>query len=580
MESSSFSRCKIFYIVAIFLIILLVFAIPFYNWGFVMDDYGFIYKSTVGSLKDWIDLFRPHDVFHTFNQSNVARVNSFVGSRYRPIQFVYFAIQKFFFGLNPYCYFVFSIVLHAINSIFLYLLLLGISRPFLAFLGAMFFGLHPTMIRWLGFVLTQIYLFDLFILFLAFFSFFYYLKQRKIFWYITSCCLIFIQLLGKETLIVVPAWFFLLSLLYDYSGDKILKVASFKNAMIRASGYVLTIISYLLMRFLIFFAHGCVGSLNSKGGGWAGIQKVVNRLWECGYDILTCFFDFFYIGRLYLFGIYGYKYHKIIFLCMLLIFVVLPFVIKKQKMLLFFIISSIFIFMWPCILLSNQARYAYISLAFFIYLMVYAFEFYFQNSKLIEFVSYVFFIFLLVISILHIRCGLYKVEPVTQQINSQLIKLAKNPRIKDKVVCFVGLPMPWFAPGTAQALWLYGHDPHSDIVYDFANFTFRDKSIDPMTRVFLHDHAKHKMFIDNIKYGYMLTSYNNNKLYFKVNKNVASSLAQYFPQNINSQGFGGEVEIQFNVEFLAKKPVFVSWDYEKDEFIILGTIDEQGAHYA
>lgn len=139
---------------------------------------------------------------------------------YNPIPILTFAIEKHFFGLDPFVYHLDNVLLHIINTllVFFLALALGLKRP-AAFLLAMLFGIHPMRVESVAWVTERKdVLFGLFTL-AAMLCYTNWLnsKKRKYLWW--TYLLFIVSVFAKIQAVVLP-----LSLLaIDYYMNRPLK---------------------------------------------------------------------------------------------------------------------------------------------------------------------------------------------------------------------------------------------------------------------------------------------------------------------------------------------------------------------
>jgi tetratricopeptide (TPR) repeat protein len=104
--------------------------------GFVWDDKNLILNNPdikAISLSNIKTIF-THDIIHFMDRSNF----------YRPLQSLSYMADRFLWGKDPAGYHIANALLHSLNSVLIFILLLMLLRNSIAgFFGALFFAVHP-----------------------------------------------------------------------------------------------------------------------------------------------------------------------------------------------------------------------------------------------------------------------------------------------------------------------------------------------------------------------------------------------------------------------------------------------------
>ena len=195
---------KIWYSLSIIFLVMGIVAVPFTQWGFIADDFGFLYHAKNTEL---LNLFAAHDVAQTFFPSNAGLTcPSWLAAFYRPMQFVYFALEEIFFGINPYYFLLFMVLVHAFNAALIFNIFALVVGTGAAYGSALLFAFHPTLFKDMGILFNQVYIIDLFCLLLAGILLWRFMIAGQWWCYALSCGIFFMQLWAKETLVVLPVW--------------------------------------------------------------------------------------------------------------------------------------------------------------------------------------------------------------------------------------------------------------------------------------------------------------------------------------------------------------------------------------
>lgn len=133
----------------------------FTNWD---DDVLLINNPLVRSLS----LTNVFQIFKSFNLIH-----------YNPLITISFAKEYFLFELNPFIYHFNNLLLHLINTIFVFIIFLIISNKiFAAFLTSLLFGIHPMHVESVAWITGRIELLCFFFLSISYIFYLYYLKQN------------------------------------------------------------------------------------------------------------------------------------------------------------------------------------------------------------------------------------------------------------------------------------------------------------------------------------------------------------------------------------------------------------------
>lgn len=106
--------------------------------GFAWDDYTYIVNNSDIHMLNLLRLFGKS----TFNQSGF----------YRPITAVYFAIIYHFFGLKPFYYHFFQLLLHILNACMLFFIFKRFFPKAMSFVFSLIFLIHPIQVESVAFI--------------------------------------------------------------------------------------------------------------------------------------------------------------------------------------------------------------------------------------------------------------------------------------------------------------------------------------------------------------------------------------------------------------------------------------------
>jgi tetratricopeptide (TPR) repeat protein len=136
---------------------------------------------------------------------------------YFPLQILSYAFDYQIWGLTPFGYRLHNVLLHVLNAVLVFLLVKKIfSHLWVAFLTALFFGLHPVNVESVTWISERKNVLSMAFLLLSFLSYLYYREEsrptRKNAFYATSLFLFSLALLAKVSAVVLPGFLFL----YDF----------------------------------------------------------------------------------------------------------------------------------------------------------------------------------------------------------------------------------------------------------------------------------------------------------------------------------------------------------------------------
>ncbi|MFA5075459.1 MAG: hypothetical protein WC436_05155 [Candidatus Babeliales bacterium] len=442
LNSIFYLHKKLFLSLIIFFTIFFILGLPFTRWAPYKDDYGNLYRSRAKNFTEFCDFFIHGDT-ETICLGCYENNQSFLQAYYRPMLFVYTFVQKYFFGLNYYYFYLFMIFIHAINSVIIFNIFIYFLGYFLAFLASLYFAFHPSLNNWLGWFgglqfHMHLLLFLLSIIFLK-----KYLDSQKIYFYIISCFFYLINIFSGELPIIMPIWVTLAIYIYQ---DLILKnkinflkklLISFKNSL----NFWFISIFYIITKLYLYPFRLDVQKYTYYQ------QDLKFIIFNKFFNIVTCLSDFFNLSFFYC---SGQRILKSFFIFYLIIFIAFLFYENKNKKILIFLFLSTIIFLWPIILIKYCNRYIYLALTFFILAIFYCLK-YFKNKKILIFILSI----LIIINSTYLFKVLKKRELFLYQSDQAIKILVKKNNLDNKDLCFIDLPKDRFCEGFTQALKLY-----------------------------------------------------------------------------------------------------------------------------
>lgn len=152
--------------------------------------------------------------------------------QYAPLNELLYLILYNLFGYNPFFFHAASLILHALNTLLLFvvveqLLRLSVSvkvgagqAVWIAFLTALLFVVHPFNVESVAWMSASKILVYAFYYLLATYCFLLYIKHQKLWYYLLSAFLFVCSFLGKEQAVTFPLW---VLLMYWFTGHQSLK---------------------------------------------------------------------------------------------------------------------------------------------------------------------------------------------------------------------------------------------------------------------------------------------------------------------------------------------------------------------
>lgn len=210
---------------------------------FVFDDESLVQNnSSITTLSNIPKFFSGEEGFHKV-----------IGRYYRPIVSTSYTIDYWLWGLKPIGFKITNILIHIINCILLYFLLLKIfkeefrQKKFFAFLATLIFAthtIHTEAVTWISGrtdSLVTIFFFASLLFYLK------YSEDHKIINIVLSLFIYFIGLITKEMIITLPLVIFLYDAIFKKSDKKSL-TSNIKIYIL----FILVTLIFLLVRYLIF----------------------------------------------------------------------------------------------------------------------------------------------------------------------------------------------------------------------------------------------------------------------------------------------------------------------------------------
>lgn len=528
-----------------FLLALSVFfilGVPFTKWGFKTDDWANIFHSKLASWQQAAELFYEGNMESINHPSGTAPDRgSFLSGLYRPLSFIYYYPQTLIFKTEAYGYFLMTVLFHACNTGLFFLILSYFFNFYIALAGAAWFGFHPSLQNWLGWISAQTYFIELLILGFVFSSFYMWLRTKKAKWYCLSLSLFFINLLLKEASIVLPCWVFIATYLHIPSHG----LHRLRQSIKAATGYCCAAIAYLLIRLSVMpFSHE-VGTLGFKLTWSSFITKQIARSMQ----FLTYVYDV--LGLTWLPKGNRLLNGSILIIILALFFML--FVKSKHKKTIVFCCFSTILFSWPGLIMHYQPRYMYMALPWCIGSLLFLAES--IKSHKVKKLLGLFCLVGCLGSSAYIFANMKERETALHIIDSSMRRLVTQtlPTAgwNNEALCFFGLPQHWFDMGTAQAIWFL-RGTNSFPVYQLGYPISMPSNDNPRAIP-----KSNNISINVINTNGEIEIKSSDHDYFVIEKNI----------NKSSCRFG------VNPALREKRLFLITWDYEKAALKVVGILD-------
>ncbi len=489
-------QTRLFVAASIAISIICILGLPFTKWGFKTDDWANILHSQLSSCNDVKTLFTEGNMESINHPSNMdTDTGSFLQGLYRPMSFIFYYPQTLLFGTQAYGYFLVTVAIHALNAGLFFLILSSFFSIGASFLAALFFGFHPSLQNWLGWISAQTYFIELLLLGCIFVSFYQWLQTRHMRWYTLSITLFFINLLLKEATIILPAWIFLATLMYTKTTLKTCWLA-FKNSL----GFIAVAGAYCLCRlYSMPFSSSNTTTLGFALSWKAFLVKQVARAMQ----FLTYLYDI--LGLTWL-----PKGHRLVngfLLLSILTILILLFIKSSRKKLILFCAFSALMLSWPGLIMHYQPRYMYMTIPWVITIFVLLLEsnrsrscpsrqaeglpqdergntlslqsavnnshtahpeehpvgMRLEGRERCNLLYYLLPLACVAASGAYVFAHMHTREAILHHVDTSLRNLVTKdlPAAgwRQEPLYFFGLPAHWYAMGTAQAIWFLDHAP-------------------------------------------------------------------------------------------------------------------------
>ncbi len=540
----------------IFLAIFLLLGLPFTQWGFLHDDFGVIYHAWIAGGSKLKALFTEGSMTAVVQPSNyIVPEQSFFAVLYRPLVYIFLHAQMLIVGINPYALLLITIFFHALNTVLLFYLLLGLIHFWEALAVTLLFAFHLSYWDWMGWIAGQNQVVNVTLVLLMLMFIKNYLDDTKYrLLYLSSASVLYgISLFYREEALILPFWLLISIPVYLYYKKPTNTIKQIIRQIIKVTSvFWLVTGTYFLLRLLSF-------PLKSMGAGIKGhlnLSSFFYSLKDRFFDVVTFLSDIANLA--WLPG--GNRLLKGSLLALFLTIILWLFYKNKHKFIILFCCLSMIMFMWPAFWRYYSSRFLYLGLPFLLValvLLVTRYRYTSDASKNRWLMISSFLCCMLTITNAALLFSHLKTrEHQLHQINRAYAELAKNEIIKDKTLCFIGLPYDTFVTGVAQAMWLNGLPANIPVYYDNTTFVWRD-----------HDTDKNNIRITPTDNGFRLTSLDHSQAWFACTNTCMPMGTKTVHQEVAGKIF--DMSYHVDKKYTTDDTVWITWDYEQQKFKML-----------
>jgi len=234
-----------------------------------------------GWAKNWDDggYVIEHDLVHKLSLHNLAQIFTvFYKGNYHPLTTILYALQYSLVGEKPFLYHFVNLVFHLADVVLVFIFVKRlIKNPEIAFITAIFFGIHPMHVEsvaWVSELKDVMYTF-FFLLSVLFYMKFSSSKEKSTKLYVVSLLFFLLSCLSKSAAVILPA---VLILIDFYNGKKWKsKLANHSNYFIDFIGKTGSSIAGKIPFFIVGISFGIAAVMSQKS---AGAIQDITRLYS------------------------------------------------------------------------------------------------------------------------------------------------------------------------------------------------------------------------------------------------------------------------------------------------------------
>ncbi len=283
-----FSDKKVWIISSICLLTFFCFSYTLHNQFTNWDDDFYVTNDP------YIKAFTPHNLKVIFTE-DITKNN------YHPLCMLSLAVNYYFSGLNPTSYYCTNIIIHIINVILVFLLILALcnrlkmdetGKMFMASFGALWFGIHPMHVESVAWIAERKDVLYAFFYLCALLCYLRYIDSGQRKWYLATFFLFIASCLSKPMAVVLPLSLICVDVLLQREWSK--KLATEK---------ILFFLFSLICGSMAFYTQNKTGAIASFS-----TLSLAERLMYATYGFVMYLSKLFNPGYLSTFYPYPYRY--------------------------------------------------------------------------------------------------------------------------------------------------------------------------------------------------------------------------------------------------------------------------------
>jgi protein O-mannosyl-transferase len=263
VKPAGFDKRAIILISIAIVVTAIVYAVSLGNgWTRNWDDGGYVTEST-GS-----DILSAGNIYHLSGDDIAKIFTTFYKGNYHPLTTIVYALEYKLVHDSPVLYHLINLLFHLVNVVLVFLFVKRLLKnPEIAFITAIFFGIHPMHVEsvaWVSELKDVMYAF-FFMLSVLFYMKFYEAKEKTARYYLISLILFILSCLSKSAAVTLPA----VLVLIDFYKDKKWKssMANHSNAFMRSVGKLISSVIQKTPFFIVSFVFGVVAVFSQKSAG-------------------------------------------------------------------------------------------------------------------------------------------------------------------------------------------------------------------------------------------------------------------------------------------------------------------------
>lgn len=256
------------------------FSNDFTNW----DDDLYVAENTLVTQGDYAGMFSldyGQAILAALDSSKAAGLDtrSFVAGNYHPLTIASLAINYQMGGLNPDYYQATNILLHLLNTLLVFVVVLGWCRsiPIIAWIAAALFALHPMHVESVAWIAERKDVLYTFFFLLGLWGYHHYQKDKNAYWLALTFLFFLLSCLSKPAAVIFPVVLLLLDWWYQ---RPLLKARVFLEK-----------IPFFLMS-LLFGLITLTTQIDSSAYGGLQTFSIWERLQMAGYGFVQYLFRF------------------------------------------------------------------------------------------------------------------------------------------------------------------------------------------------------------------------------------------------------------------------------------------------